>query len=312
MRAIVFVKGAQPQLQMKEVEKPTPQPEEILIKVQCSSVNAADYRAIQLGIRPKHRIYGAAVAGTIEEVGSQIKNFKPGDEVIADLSDRHFGGWANYALATEKILGRIPKEISFEDAATLPVAATTAYRAVVGKGELKAGEKVLIVGSGGGVGSFALQMAKHIGAHVTAVCGTHNVDEARSFGADHVIDYTQESFIQQKGEYDLVLAVNGNYPFMAYKKVMKKNGRTFVIGGAMIQIIKSIFFGKLYSAGSKKIRLLAAGADGRDLEAVAHLMAERAIVSNISNRYSFEETPEALAYLRTVHGKGKVVIQVSG
>lgn len=312
MKAVVYhKKGVPEKLIYEEVEKPTPNDNEVLIKVMAVSANAADYRSMGLGIIPKRRIFGADIAGVVESVGKNIRQFKPRDEVIGELSNCGFGGFAQFTVAPEKALVRKPASLSFEQAAALPLAAITALRALRDKGNIQEGQKVLIVGSGGGVGTFAVQLAKHFGAQVTGVCSTKNVEQTLSLGADHVIDYTKEDFTKTDTRYDLIIAVNGNHPLSAYKRLLKASGTYVMVGGAMTQILKSLLFGRLMSFGSKKMLTLAAKSDQQAMELIAQLAADGKIKSVIDRSYSLDQTPEAMQYVSEGHAPGKVVILVN-
>jgi len=246
MKAIVYNKKHSPgKLAYIDVQKPDPGENQVLIKVHSVSVNAADYRSMKMGMIPKKRIFGAAISGTVESLGSNTQEFKPGDEVLGDLSDFGFGGFAEYALAPEKALVLKPANVSFEDASSLPVAATTALKALRDKGNIQKGQEVLLVGSAGGVGTFAIQLAKYYEASLTAVCSTRNSEQSISLGADNVIDYTKEDFSKSNDRYDLIVAINGNHPLSSYKRVLNKSGIYVMVGGSMAQVFKSIFLGWL-------------------------------------------------------------------
>ena len=253
MKAVVYNrKGLPDKLMYCDVEKPVPNDNEVLIKVLAVSANAADYRSIKMGIIPKRKIFGADIAGIVKSVGKSIRQFKPGDEVIGELSDCGFGGFAEYALAPEKALVTKPAKILFEEAAALPLAAITAFQALRDKGNIQKGQKVLIVGSSGGVGTFAVQLAKYFGAVVTGVCSSKNVEQTSSLGADYIVDYTKEDFTKSNKRYDLILAINGNRPLSAYRRILNQNGIYVMVGGALLQIFKSLLFGWMMSFGSKK------------------------------------------------------------
>lgn len=311
MKAVVYhKKGSPDKLIYHEVEKPQPKDDEVLIKVFAVSVNAADYRSMNLGIIPKKKIFGADIAGIVESVGKNIRQFKPGDEVMGDLARIGFGGFAEYAVAPTKVLALKPSKLSFEEAAALPLAGITALQALRDKGNIKKGQKVLIVGSSGSVGPYVVQLAHYFESEVTAVCSTRNIEQTLSLGAQFVIDYTKEDFTKSNKRYDLIIAVNGNYPLSAYKHLLNKNGIYVMVGGAMTQIIKSLLFGKLMSWGSKKMLNLSAKANQKDLELIAQLAQEGKIWPVIERRYSLEQTPEAMRYTAEGHAMGKVVIKV--
>ena len=311
MKAIVYNKKAHPdKLVYCDVEKPVPNDNEVLVRIIVVSVNAADYRSMNMGLIPKKKIFGADIAGIVESAGKNIRQFKPGDEVIGEIADHGFGGFAEYALAPEKLLVHKPSKISFEDAAALPMAALTALQALRDKGNIQKGHQVLVIGSGGGVGTFAVQMAKYFGAKVTAVCSTKNVEQTKNLGADEVIDYKKENFIKRNKSYDLILAVNGNYPLLACKRILNPKGRYVMVGGALSQIFKAIIFGWVMSLGSKKMRFLAAKPKQKDLEFIVILASDGKIKPVIDKYYLLEKTAEEVRYLSEGHAGGKVVINV--
>ncbi len=311
MKAIVYNKKAYPdKLVYSDIEKPVPNDNEVLVKIMAVAVNAADYRSMKMGIIPKKKIFGADIAGRVESVGINIQQFKPGDEVIGEIADYGFGGFAEYALAPERLLVHKPAKISFETAAALPMAALTALQALRDKGNIQKGQKVLIIGSGGGVGTFAIQLAKYFGATVTAVCSTKNVEQTKDLGADFVIDYTKENFTKSDSTYDIILAVNGSYPLLACKRILNPKGTYVMIGGALSQIFKAILFGWVISFGSKKIKFLTAKPKQKDLEFILNLANEGKIKPIIEQYYPLEKTAEAVRYLSEGHARGKVVIKV--
>jgi len=311
MKAIIYIKKGLPdKLIYSDVEKPRPNDNEVLIKILAVSANAADYRSMRMGFIPKRRIFGADIAGKVESVGKKIQQFKPGDEVIGDLSDYGFGGFAEYAVAPEKALIQKPAKILFEEAAALPLAAITALQALRDKGNIQKGQNILIVGSSGGVGTFAVQLAKYFGSMVTAVCSTTNVEQTNTLSADYVIDYTKEDFTKSNRCYDLIIAVNGNRSLFAYKRTLNPNGIYVMVGGALWQIFKSILFGWLMSFGSKKMRFLAAKSNQMDLEFIVKLVENGKIKPVIDRRYSLDKTAEAMRYLGEGHARGKVIINV--
>ena len=311
MKAIVYNKKNYPdKLVCCEVDKPIPNDNEVLIKVHSVSLNAADYRSMKMGIIPERKIFGADIAGRIEATGTNISLFKPGDEVMGDLASFGFGGLAEYVTAPEKALIIKPGQVSFEDAAALSMAAMTAFQALRDKAGIQKGQKVLIVGSSGGVGTFAVQLAKYFGAEVTGVCSTKNIPQTLSLGADYVIDYTKEKFTSQDKRYDIILGINGNYPLTAYRKTLTSNGIYVMVGGSLSQIFKSLVFGRLLSFGSKKMKSLAAKANKTDLEFLATLLDIGIIKPVIDRRYSLDMTADAMNYLKQGHSPGKVVINI--
>lgn len=311
MKAIVYDKKALPsKLIYCDAEKPIPNDNEVLIKVFSASVNAADYRSLKMGMIPKRKIFGADIAGRVESVGKNIQHLKPGDEVIGDLSGYGFGGFAQFTVAPEKLLALKPKSISFEEAAALPLAGVTALQALRKKGDIQPGQKVMIVGSGGGVGTFAVQLAKHFGAEVTAVCSTKNIEQTKSIGANRVIDYTKEDFAKSNLRFDLIVAVNGNRSLFAYKRLLNPQGVYVMVGGSLSQIFRSLLFGKLLSLGSKKMLSLAAKPNQKDLAFIVKLVEEGRIKPIIDQRYTLENTIEAMRYIADGHASGKVVISM--
>ena len=311
MKAVVYDKrNSSNTLVYREVEKPLPKDNEVLVKIYAVSVNVADYRSMKMGLIPKRKIFGADIAGRVEAVGKNINQFVIGDEVFGDIADCGFGGFAEYVAVPENVLALKPAGVPFETAAMLPIAAITALQALRDKGNIQPGQKVLICGAGGGVGTFAVQFAKHFGAELTAVCGEENVKGIQSLGADYVINYKENNFTKSDKRYDLVLAINGKYSISAYKRLLTPNGICVVVGGALSQIFKSMLFSTFMSTGGKKIRLLAAKSSTRDLEFIINLVAEGKITPVIDRRYPLHETAEAVRYLSKGHARGKVVINV--
>jgi NADPH:quinone reductase-like Zn-dependent oxidoreductase len=311
MKAIVYNKKAHPdKLVYSDVEKPIPNDNEVLVKIIAVSVNAADYRSMKMGLIPKKKIFGADIAGIVESAGKNIHQFVPGDEVIGEISEYGFGGFAEYALAPEKLLVHKPAKISFEDAAALPISAVTALQSLRDKGNIRKGDKVLIIGSGGGVGTFAVQLAKYFGATVTAVCSTKNVEQSKNLGADYIIDYTKEKITKSNMTYDIIIAVNGSYPLLACNRLLNHKGTYVVIGGTLSQILKAYLFGWFLSFGSKKICSLAAKPKQKDLEFIANLSNDGILKPVIEKYYPLDKTAEAVRYLAEGHARGKVVIKV--
>jgi NADPH:quinone reductase-like Zn-dependent oxidoreductase len=311
VKAIVYnKKDSGNKLELREVEKSLPGDNEVLVKVHAVSLNAADYRSMKMGIIPKGRVFGADVAGHVESAGKNITRFKPGDEVFGDLGSFGFGGLAEYVSVPERALGFKPAQISFEEAAALPMAALTALQALRDKGNIRKGDKVLIVGSAGGVGTFAVQLARFFGAEITGVCSSRNMEQTRSLGADHVIDYTIEDFTVRKVKYNLILGINGNYPILSYLKSLAPGGIYVMVGGSLSQIFKSLVFGKFLSLGSRKMKSVAAKANQKDLDLLSGLLANGRIRAVIDRTYPFEKGSEAIEYISQGHSSGKVVIIV--
>lgn len=311
MKAVVYDKAIKPyKLSFREVDKPVLTDQEVLIRILAVSVNAADYRSMKMGMIPKKKIFGADVAGRVESIGKNIEHFKVGDEVLGDLASFGFGGFAEYAVAPEKALVHKPANLSFEVAAALPMAAVTALQALRDKGKIQSGQEVLIHGGGGGVGTFAIQLAKYFGAEVTVVCGSKNVEQSKFLGADEVIDYSKEDFLKTDRRYDLILAINGSRRLLDYKQALKPGGKYVMVGGSMSQIFKSLLFGWLMSIGSKKMYALAAKSSQKDLEFVTMLAAVGKIKSVIDRTYTLEYVSDAIRYVSDGHAGGKVIVKV--
>ena len=322
MKAIVYTEYGTPDvLQLKEVEKPTPKENEVLVKVYATSVNAADWHLLTADIflvrlnmgllKPKHTILGCDIAGQVEAVGRDVKQFKPGDAVFGDVFGLNFGGFAEYVSAPESDLALKPANLSFDEAAAVPLAAKTALQGLRDLGHIQAGQKVLINGASGGVGTFAVQVAKYFGAEVTAVCSTRNLDMARTLGANHVIDYTKEDFTQNGQQYDLILAVNGYHPISAYRRALTPKGIYVMTGGSMAQLFEVMLQGPLMSKkDGQQLGALTLKPNPKDLPLLKELLETGKVVPVIDKRYSLSEVPDALRYFGEGHAKGKVVITV--
>jgi NADPH:quinone reductase-like Zn-dependent oxidoreductase len=311
MKAVIFnKKSLSEKLTYCEVEKPIPAENELLVQVYAASINAADYRMLQLGFPPKKKILGADVAGIVEAVGNNVKDFKPGDNVIGELSGVGFGGFAEYVCASEKAFVHKPEELSFENAAALPLAATTALQAIRNKGKIAKDSQVLIIGSSGGVGSYAVQIAKYFGAMVTGMCSSKNEEQTLLMGADHVVDYTKIKLSQIDGNYDLIVGINGSYSLRTCKKLLKSGGHYIMVGGTFSHIFKSILFGWILSFGSRKIGFLTAKSNIDDLKFIVQLAKEGKIKPMIDRSFSLSDTAEAFGYIRKKHAKGKVTIKI--
>jgi len=322
MKAVVCTKYGSPDvLQLKEVKQPTPKDDEVLIKVHAASVNAADWHLLRGEpillrldsgfLKPKIEILGADIAGRVEAVGRAAKQFQLGEEVFGDISECGWGGLAEYVCARENALVLNPPGITFEQAAAVPMAAVTALQGLRDKGRIQAGQKVLINGASGGVGTFAVQIAKSFGAEVTGVCSSGKLDMVRSIGADQVIDYTREDFTQNRRRYDLIIGANGFRSLSEYKRALNPRGIYVATGGSMAQIFQGLLLGPLISmTGSKKMGSLQARPNTMDLAFVKDLLEAGKVVPVIDRRYALSEVPEALRYLGEGHAKGKVVISV--
>ncbi len=314
MKAILVTKYGPPEgLQLTEVEKPAFKDNEVLVKIQAASVNTLDLwikggmSRIYAGLlKPKDPRIGRDIAGRVEAVGKDVTQFKPGDEVFGACN----GGFAEYTTANENGLALKPSKSSFEQAAAVPVAAITALQGLRDSGKIQAGQKVLINGASGGVGTFAVQIAKSFGAEVTAVTSTRNLEQARSMGADHVIDYTQEDFTKNGQQYDLIYAVNGYHPISAYKQALTPKGIYVAAGGKMAQIFQSMLLGGLNSSsdGQKMGFMGIAKINPKELGFMKELLEAGKVVPVIDKLYPLREAGQALRYLGDGHARGKVVI----
>ena len=319
MRAITYTEYGPPDvLQFTEVAKPTPKDDEVLIRIRAASVNALDWRLMRgapyivrilFGLR-KPKIArpgrpGRDVAGQVEAVGRNVTQFKPGDEVFGVC----LGAFAEYACSIEDKLALKPANITFEDAAAVPVAAISALQGLRDKGRIQRDQRVLVDGASGGVGTFAVQIAKSFGAEVTAVCSTRNVDTARSIGADHVIDYTREDFTQSGQRYDLIIAANAYHSIFEYRRALSQDGIYVMAGGGWAQILQAFFLGPLLSLiGRKKMCNFMAKINKKDLVLLKNLLEAGKVTPVIDRRYRLREVPEAIRYLEEGHARGKVVI----
>lgn len=323
MKAIVYTKYGTPDvLQLKEVEKPSPKENEVLVKVQATSVNAADWHLLTADIflvrlnmgllKPKNTILGCDIAGRVEAVGREVHQFKPGDAVFGDVFGHHYGGFAEYVTAAESDLALKPANLSFEEAAAVPLAARTALQGLRDLGHIQPGQKVLINGTSGGVGTFAVQIAKYYGAEVTAVCSTRNVEMARTLGADHVIDYTKEDFTQNRQQYDLILAVNGYHPISAYRRALCPKGIYVMVGGTINQLFQALLLGPgMSKKAGQKLGALTLKPNPKDLPLLKELLETGKVVQVIDKCYSLSKVPDALRYFGEGHSQGKVVINVA-
>lgn len=322
MKAIVYHSyGSADVLKLAEVEKPTPKEEQIQIKVHVVALNAAD-KLLMLGKpaiarlgsglrKPKNPILGADVAGVVTAVGANVTQFKVGDEVFGDLSECGFGGLAEYACGDAEVFALKGSEMSFETAAALPMASVTALQGLRDKGEIEAGQKVLINGASGGVGTYAVQIANALGAEVTGVCSSGKMEMVRSLGADHVIDYTREDFTKNGEQYDLILAANGDRSVSDYLRALAPNGTVIVAGGSMPQLFQMMLFGSLATLrNSKKTGTLLAKPKQADLLFVRELVEAGKVTPVIDRQYTLENTPAAFRYLAEGHAKGKVIITI--
>ncbi len=322
MKAIVNTTYGSPDvLKLEQVEKPTPKDNEVLIQVVAASVAAGDWHLLRADpfltrfmyglLRPKHTILGAAVAGRVEAVGHTVTQFHVGDAVFGDVSECGFGAFAEYVAAPEHAFALKPTRLTFEEAATVPVSAVTALQGLRDQGHIQAGQRVLINGASGGVGTFAVQIAKAFGAEVTAVCSTGKMDMLRALGADHVIDYMQEDFTQNGERYDLIIAANGNRSIFDYKRALSPKGIYVMTGGSMAQMFQAMLVGPWLSRNSsQKMGNLLARPNQKDLIFMKELLEAGNVTPVIDRCYPLRDVADAIRYLEAGHAKGKVVITI--
>jgi NADPH:quinone reductase-like Zn-dependent oxidoreductase len=317
MKAFIYEKYGPPEtLRMAEVDKPVPNADEALVKVLAVSVNAADWHVLRgkplfsratLGLlRPKRQILGVDIAGQVEAVGNGVTGFKPGDEVYANLLDHGYGGFAEYVSVPVGVMSLKPANLSFEEAAAVPMAATTALQGLRHHGELQPTQQVLINGASGGVGSFAVQLAKADGSEVTAVTSTRNLDLVRSLGADHVIDYTTTDVVGSGRRFDRILDTVGNRSVPELRRALAEGGKAAVTGFTSVAKLLGVSL-----RGGKDIAQVQAHVTAKDLELLSELIAAGKVRPQIDRRYPFAEIPAAIAYLEQGHARGKVVVEMA-
>lgn len=322
MKAIISETYGGPEtLKLSEVTTPTPKENQVLVRVRASSINFGNYvllsgkpRLVRLVfglMKPKYPIPGGDMAGIVEALGANVTQFQAGDEVFGDLSSSGFSAFAEYVVVDEKTLALKPTNLTFAEAAAVPMAATTALQAIRDKGKVKTGQKVLIHGASGGVGTFAVQIAKAFGAEVTAVVSTRNVDIARSLGANQVIDYKKEDMKDHDQTYDLILGVNGGQSLTTYKRMLKENGVFVHVGGESSQMYQTMIQRSWLSmSGKKKFFTFLQRANQKDLVLMKELIEEGKIKPVIDRSYSLIEVPDAFRYFEQGHSQGKVIIEI--
>ena len=320
MKAIVrYNYGSPDVIQLIEAEKPTPKENQVLIKIHAASINSYDWRFLRAVpflvrtdgglLKPKDIRLGADIAGTVEAVGKDITEFKPGDEVYGEVGA---GGYAEYVCTKEKNLALKPANVSFEIAAATPMAALTSLQGLRDKGKIQSGQKVLVNGASGGVGTFAVMIAKYYGAEVTAVCRTRNLDMVRSLGADHVVDYTKNDFSQSGQRYDLIFDVAASQSVFAYKRVLAPKGKYVMAGfSTMPHLIHILLLGpRLAKAGQEIGMMPVASTNSADLAFIGGLLESHKLIPFIDGVYPLSETAQAFRYYEKEHAQGKIVIKM--
>lgn len=323
MKAIVCTHYGPPgDLTLDEVPTPSPKDDEVLVQVHAASVTFSNLALVSgrpfvarftgLGLlKPTTRIPGSDIAGRVAAAGRNVTKFEPGDEVYGDLSVCGRGGCAEYVCAPEHALARKPATLSFEEAAAVPEAALVALQALRDHGRIREGQKVVIAGASGGIGTFAVQIAHHFGADVTGVCGTGNMDLVRSLGADHVVDYTRDDFLEGGQQYDLILATAGYRSILEYRRALAPRGTCVVTGGAMAQVFQGLLLGPLLSRGGKTMGSMLVEPN-RDLDFMRDLIEAGSVHPVIDRCYPLHRTADAFRYYGEGHARGKVVITVAG
>jgi 2-desacetyl-2-hydroxyethyl bacteriochlorophyllide A dehydrogenase len=320
MKAIVRETYGPPDvLRLEEVPVPAPGDGDVLVRVRAASANAGDWHLLRgtplpfrlfAGLRtPRFKIIGTDVAGTVEAVGRNVTRFRPGDDVFGELSRCGFGAYAEFAVAPEKALALKPANLSFEEAATLPTAGCTALQGLR-KGRIRRGQRVLINGASGGVGTFAVQIAKAFGAEVTAVCSTRNVDMVQAIGADDVIDYTKDDFAARSQRYDLILAANGDRSIRDYRRALAAGGSYVMTGGSNRQLTDALLFGPLLSIGRQSFGNVLVRPTQADLLALRELCETGTVAPVIDRRFPLSQAASAVRYVEDGHARGKVVVAV--
>jgi NADPH:quinone reductase-like Zn-dependent oxidoreductase len=316
MKAFIYERYGPPEtLRMAEVDKPSPDAGEVLVKILAASVNAADWHVLRgkplfsrvtLGLlRPKRKILGVDVAGQVEAVGSGVTRFKPGDEVYANLLDHGYGGFAEYVSVPADVASLKPATLSFEEAAAVPMAAVTALQGLRHHGDLQPSQNVLINGASGGVGTFAVQVAKAYGPEVTAVTSSRNLDLVRSLGADHVVDYTTTDVVGGGRRYDRILDTVGNRSVGELRGALAEGGKAAVTGFTSVPKLLGVSL-----RGGKDVTQVQAHVTTEDLELLSELIAAGKVRPQIDRRYPFAEIPAAIAYLEQGRARAKVVVEV--
>ena len=321
MKAIRYYRYGSPDvLQLEDVETPTPNDDQVLIKVNAASVNSFEHRHLRAEpflvrmenglFKPKNPKLGADIAGTVEAVGSNVTQFKVGDEVFGDIG---YGGYAEYVCSRESKIAIKPASVSFADAAAVPMAALTSLQGLRDHAKVQTGQKVLINGASGGVGTFAVQIAKYYGAEVTGVCSTRNLEMVHSIGAEHVIDYTKEDFTKNGKQYDLIFDVAANRSVFAYQRALTPKGKYVMTGFSTItHMLHIVALGSRIAKGEQRIfNMGLANVNQADLIFIGELLETQKITPVIDKVYPLSETAQALRQFEEVHAQGKIIISVA-
>lgn len=322
MQAYIKQKYGGPEvLSLGKFHKPSPKPDQLLVKVKAVSVNPLDWHGLRgtpylirlsMGLfKPKNSFLGADVSGIVEEVGSAITNFKPGDEVYGEINESGAGSFAEYVCVRQDFWAKKPAKISHEEAAAAPIAALTAIQGLRDHGGLKAGQKVLINGASGGVGTYAVQIAKAMGTHVTAVCSTHKVDQANKLGADEVVDYTKSDLSTLNAKFDLIFDGVGNCEAKIAKKLLKPGGTCLLVGWGGFKHMAKFALANVLVGKKWNLTFFTAKMNLDDLAYLSELLSSGKIKSIIDKQYMFEQLPQAVAYQEDGHASGKVIVTVN-
>jgi NADPH:quinone reductase-like Zn-dependent oxidoreductase len=305
---------------MEDVPIPVIKDNEVLVRVHAAAANAGDwhllrgtpwpFRFVEGLFTPKHHIIGTDIAGRVEAVGRAVTQFRVGDDVFGELARCGFGGYAEFVAAPETNLAPKPSNVTFEAAAAVPTSGMTALQGLR-KGRIRAGQKVLINGASGGVGSFAVQIAKSFSTEVTAVCSTRNVDMIRAIGADHVVDYQREDFVAGATRYDLILAANGDRTIWDYKRALADHGSYVMSGGSNRQMTQALFIGPLISRTHQKFGNLLMTPNQQDLMFLKDLLQAGKVTPLITKSFTLAEVPEAIRYVEAGHAAGKAVVTIA-
>jgi NADPH:quinone reductase-like Zn-dependent oxidoreductase len=324
MKAMIYTQYGSPDVvHLADVPQPNPKAGEVLVKIHAASVNSADVRLLYgkpflvrlMGyglFKPKHTILGGDIAGRVEAVGSGVTHFRVGDAVYGDLSNHGMGGFAEYVCVPQDAIAPMPTNLTFEEAASLPLAGITALQALRDKAQVRAGERVAINGASGGVGTFAVQIARALGAEVTAIASSGKLAMLRELGAVQVIDYAQEDFTANGAQYDVILGINGYHPLAHYARALKPNGRYVMVGGTDAQIFEALMRAPfLRKQDGKRLGSLVAKTTIADLNAMAAIVRSGTVKPIIERCYPLESLVDALRTLEAGHVRGKLVINVT-